>query len=79
LHIPMGAMISMMRRCPEMMSSDMYELDKCHNATVDDNHWYVYFLMVSEAMRGQGVGSILMDKAKALCDLPEHMSDLYLE
>ncbi|GIQ81448.1 hypothetical protein KIPB_002408 [Kipferlia bialata] len=64
-----------MRRAMGLMD----EIGKRHPALTDANHIYIGYICTPSTRRGQGVGSILMDKLKALCDHPAHLTELYLE
>ncbi|GIQ81210.1 hypothetical protein KIPB_002133 [Kipferlia bialata] len=79
--IPLLSMVTASFKYPSLAiaGSLLGRLGECHHKYTQDNHFYVYYITASSIMRGKGIGSTLMNKAKAQCDLPQHMSHLYLE
>ncbi|GIQ85932.1 hypothetical protein KIPB_007687 [Kipferlia bialata] len=76
-----GRLVREVIRAPEMLRSLglMEKFEALHGKYTTDNHFYVYMICASPQLRGQGIGSILMNKIKPLCDLPQHSTEIYLE
>ncbi|GIQ88872.1 hypothetical protein KIPB_011219, partial [Kipferlia bialata] len=70
-HIPALKLLREVVRGPEVRQSvgALGEIHTKHDKYTDENHFYVYFICASPMLRGKGIGSILMNKAKVLCDM----------
>ncbi|GIQ85968.1 hypothetical protein KIPB_007731, partial [Kipferlia bialata] len=81
LDIRVSTMVKEVVRGPQMLRCMglMEEVEAKHGKYTDENHYYIYMICSSPLLRGKGVGSIIMDKLKALCDVAEHQSEIYLE
>ncbi|GIQ86740.1 hypothetical protein KIPB_008648, partial [Kipferlia bialata] len=81
MDLRVSTMVKEAIRGPQLLRSIglLEEIQAKHGQYTDPNHFYVYMICASPMQRGKGVGSIIMNKLKALCDVAEHQSELYLE